>query len=219
MKSKIRRRDSESLAYYKSAFENTESTPQITEGLASIGYNSEKLDLGKQLLKETRLAFQACTSNKGKLRNLNSEFQKKKDELDAMFDLDRKKAKLLYRNDTGKADRLFISGQLPRVYPTWIETVRQFYVEITADQSIQEELTEVNLSMEEINAGLAKIEEVEEAFTAHLKARGAAQSSTKLKDASFNRMHDWMSAFYTAARIGLKGDLQKLESLGKIVKS
>jgi hypothetical protein len=218
MKSKIRLKDADALGVYQSTFDNAESTPEILEALAALGYNPEKLDLGKKLLEETRIAFENSTSTKGKLRNVQNLFNEKKADMEALYDIHRKKAKLAYRDNPGKADLLHISGILPRIYPKWIETVRLFYREINSDSVIQEELAEVNLSMDDINAGLAMLKVVETAHTATLKAKGDSQSSTQIKDRTFTKMHNWMQAYYTAARIGVNDNTQILESFGKVVK-
>ena len=53
----------------------------------------------------------------------------------------------------------------------------------------------------------------------YLREKGESQDATKLKDAPFIELEDWMREFYTVAKIALKDNPQLLESLGKFVRS
>jgi len=52
-----------------------------------------------------------------------------------------------------------------------------------------------------------------------LREVGESQDATKIKDAAFVKMDDWMSEFYAVAKIALEDNPQLLESLGKLVRS
>ena len=72
--------------------------------------------------------------------------------------------------------------------------------------------------MDDINAGLTLIKEVEDSRAYYMKLRGISQDATKAKDAAITRMKDWMMEFFTVAKIGLEDNPQLLEALGKVVK-
>src|SRR5690606_10522184 len=46
-----------------------------------------------------------------------------------------------------------------------------------------------------------------------------SQNATKLKDAAFARVDDWMKEFYFIAKIALEESPQLAESLGRLVRS
>jgi hypothetical protein len=60
---------------------------------------------------------------------------------------------------------------------------------------------------------------LEAARSFYLIEKGESQDSTKIKDAAFYKIDDWMSEFYAVAKIGLEDNPQLLEALGKIVRN
>jgi hypothetical protein len=116
-------------------------------------------------------------------------------------------------------DTLGVSVTPPRIYSKWILAVENFYTVASGDQDILEQLARAKLTMDDINAGQAKIEEVLAARHELRNARGESQSSTKAKDRLFLDLRDWMKDFYQAAKITMHSDPQMMEALGKMVRS
>lgn len=73
--------------------------------------------------------------------------------------------------------------------------------------------------MEDLTASNTLIEELKEAKSDYEKEEGESQDATKLKDAAFAKMDDWMAEFYAVAKIGLEDNPQLLESVGKFARS
>lgn len=211
--------DAEALDIFGSALVNTESKPGIAETMAKIGYDSKTLEVGKKLLEKARKALKAYLFKKGIFRTVQNNFIAKRDALSETFELDRKKARLVCRKDSGKLDTLGVSVPPPRIYSKWILAVGNFYTVAANDQGIQEELARAKLTIDDINAGQAKIEEVLAARHELRNARGEAQSATKAKDQLFLDLRDWMKDFYQAAKITMHNDPQMMEALGKVVRS
>jgi len=211
--------NAKTLGIYRYALSNAETHARISKALDDIGYGTEKLEEGKRLFDEAQQAFHACVNGKDLRKHYSAEFSRKKVELAKLFDIHRKKAKLIYRNNPAKVKLLAVYGPLPTLHDKWIESVRKFYTEALSNQDIQDKLAEMKVSPEELNAGLAKIDEVEIARAEYMKHKGDSQDSTQTKDEAFKTLHDWMRTFYYAAKIGLNDNPQLLESLGKIVKA
>lgn len=53
----------------------------------------------------------------------------------------------------------------------------------------------------------------------YLREKGESKEATKVKDAAFDKMDDWMRDFYAVSKIALEDHPQLLESLGKLVRS
>lgn len=132
--------------------------------------------------------------------------------------MQRKKAKVIFRNDSLTADKLAISGEMPRTYIKWLEAAKKFYTVATTDTAIQTKLARLAITADSLTAANTLITELEAARAEYLKEVGESQDATKAKDAAFTKMDDWMSEFYAVARIGLEDNPQLLEALGKIVK-
>ena len=218
MKSK-KLKDERTLELFRVALTNAESQPEVIKALEKSGYDSEILEQGKELLSETRKVFDTCIKNRDLKMIAYNDFTAKMEALDEIFHRDRTKAKLVYRNNPAKAALLAISEQVSPLYMNRIVVIKKFYNETAADQSIQEDLARLNLTMDDINDGLAKIAEVEAAKTNHTQIRAESQDSTKLKDLSLASMGDWMKELFGLAKLGLKNNPQLLEALGKVVKS
>lgn len=216
---KANKQNMKTLKVYNAALSNVETTDGVPEVMTDLGYGPETINEGKKLVRETRQAFAACVSTKDVRIHFYDDFAKKKEELEAMYEDHRERARLVYRHNRARAQLLAVSGSMPQTYDLWIETVRKFYDEVSKDPAILDELAQTKIAQEDIDAGHAKISEVEAAWAEHLKYKGISQNSTVNKDEAFIKLHNWMKGFYIAAKIGLKHEPQLLESLGKVVKN
>lgn len=210
--------NAKTLGIYRFALSNAETHGRISKALEEIGYGNEKLDEGKKLLQEARQAFHACVSGKDIKKNYSRDFSARKKELAEMFEEHRQKTRLICENNPEKAKLLEVYGTIPISYDKRIESIRKYYMEALADQEILDKLAVMNTSQDDLNAGLAKLEEVEVARAEYMKYKGDSQDFTQTKDETFNKLHDWMRTFYYAAKITLTDNPQLLEPLGKIVK-
>ncbi len=206
------------LELYRVAFENAEKQTEISKAMAQLGYDAKKLDEGKALLTQTRSAFDVNKAETDETSAASAAFSAKKTELENLYALHRKKAKVVFRSETLTADKLAITGEMPRTYINWLETTKKFYTVATADNTIQTKLARLAITPAELSAGKKLITDVEAARAEYLKEVGESQDATKAKDAAFAKMDNWMSEFYAVARIALEDNPQLLEALGKVVK-
>ena len=215
---KANKENMRTLKLYKTALSNVGTTEGVPQVMADLGYGPEAIDEGKQLVEETRKAFASCVSGKDIRVHYYALFTAKKRELEKLYADHRERARLVYLDNSARAQLLAVSGSMPQVYDVWLETVRKFYDEVSKDEAILGELSKTNITREDIDAGLQMISELEAAWSEHQKYKGISQNATDGKDAAFVKLHKWMKGFYTAAKIGLKHEPQLLESLGKVVK-
>jgi hypothetical protein len=210
--------EADTLELYRVALENAETQSEIATVMAELGYDSAKITEGKNLLTETRSSYDFNKTEDDETSAAYADFSSKKSQLEDTYSIHRKKAKVVFRNDSLIADKLAISGALPRTYITWLEAAKKFYSVATSDDSIQSKLARLKIAIEDLTAGGTLISEVEAARAEYLKEKGESQDATKLKDAAFAKVDDWMSEFYAVARIGLEDNPQLLEALGKTVR-
>jgi rRNA-processing protein FCF1 len=211
--------EGETLEQYRVALDNAQLQPAISAMLAELGYSTTVLDEGKALLIETVRIYNQNKTETDQSLAAHAAFAAAKDKLDELFNLHRKKAQVVFRNDTITSDRLAISGAMARTYASWYADVSKFYSVATSDTEIQSKLARLNVPVAELTTGHTLISEVNAKRSSYLKEKGESQDATKAKDAAFAKMDDWMSEFYAVARIGLADNLQLLEALGKTVKS
>ena len=211
--------EAKTLEQYRVTFENTESQPQIASTMAEYGYDSTKVAEGKALYETTRLAFDSNQTETDEVSAAYAIFETKKDQLDDIYSAHRKKAKVVFRDDSTTADKLEVSGTMPVAYVKWLETVRKFYNTSIADTDIQTKLSRLKITTDDLNAAKALIPEVETLRAAYLKEKGESQDATTVKDTAFAKLDSWMSEFYAVAKIAMEDNPQLLEALGLVVKN
>ncbi len=209
----------ETLELYRVALHNAENQPEIATIMAELGYDSATVKEGKDLLEETRKAYDFNKTEDDETSAAFADFTTKKEQLEETFTLHRKKAKVVFRNDPLTAEKLAITGTLSRTYIKWIEAAKKFYSEAATDTAIQGKLARLKITAKDLKAAHAHITDIETARAEYLREKGESQEATKAKDAAFVKMDDWMSEFYAVAKIGLEDRPQLLEALGKTVRS
>lgn len=211
--------EAETLEQYRVALDNAENQSEIASVLTEFGYDSTMIAQGKALLTQTRQAYDANKTEDDETSAAYNSFTTLKEQLENTYSLHRKKAKVVFRNDSLTMDKLAVSGSLPKAYISWLETAKKFYSVASSDTNIQSKLARLQISADDLIATATLITNLEKARAEYLKEKGESQDSTKLKDAAFAKIDDWMSEFYAVSRIALEDNLQLLESLGKVIRS
>jgi hypothetical protein len=211
--------EAETLEQYRVSLDNVENQSEIASIMAEFGYETETIAEGKTLLAETRQAFDLNKTEDDETSAAYKSYSTLKDNLAETYSLHRKKAKVIFRNDSLTMDKLAVSGSLPKAYIKWLETTKKFYSVAIADPEIQAKLARLKIAVEDLTAGGTLITDLESARGEYLREKGESQDATKAKDAAFAKIDDWMSEFYAVAKIALEDNPQLLESLGKLVRS
>ncbi len=211
--------DAATLELFRVALQNAINQSEIATALADLGYDTAKIEEGKALLATTRSAYDLNKTEDDETSVAYADFTTKKAKLEDIYSLHRKKAKVIFRKDAITAEKLAITGSLPKAYVKWSETVKKFYTTAAADTAIQTKLATLKITIEDITAANTKVTELEAARAEYLREKGESQDATKVKDAAFAIMDDWMSEFYAVAKIALEDKPQLLEALGKVIKS
>ncbi|WP_303922289.1 hypothetical protein [Draconibacterium sediminis] len=89
----------------------------------------------------------------------------------------------------------------------------------STDTALQGKLANLKITTGDLTAASTLISSIEAARADYLRGKGESQVSTKIKDAAFVKIDDWMSEFYAVVKIALEDNLQLCESLGKLVRS
>ena len=211
--------EAETLEMYRVALENAVTQPEIATVMAELGYDSAMIEEGKSTLTKTRKAYDSNKAEDDETSVAYSTFSSKKEQLEDIFSLHRKKAKVVFRNDALIMEKLAITGSLPKAYVKWLEAVKKFYSVSLSDETIQTKLVRLKITKKDLTATNKLISELETARAEYQKEKGESQNATKAKDVAFAEIDDWMSEFYAVAKIALEDSPQLLEALGKTVKS
>jgi hypothetical protein len=209
----------EILEISKIALQNVETNPIIKPLMEALGYNTAKIDAGKALLSEAKTQFNTNKSLEDARAKAYKDFEDLKISIEAKYSKDRKKAKIIYKQDALVLKELGIKGIIPKSYVKWLETVNLFYNLLNTDADILAKLAPLQVTQEHVTALIADLNTLEDLRAAYIQAKGNAQNATKTKNKAFKDLEKWMSDFYAVARLALEGEPQLLESLGKLVKS
>ena len=218
MASRTKLTDTATLGLYSTALENVGTQPQIAAVMAELGFDSAAIARGQTLLDETKAIYYANMTEKHQTSVAYAGYSDKKRQLGDIFKIHREKAKIVFRKDLLVANRLAISGSMPRTYIKWIEVVKKFYSVASTDIEIQNKLSRLKISVDDLNTTRSLITDLETAKIKYIREKGESQNATQVKNAAFYKIDDWMSEFYAVAKIGLKDNPQLLETLGKTVK-
>lgn len=211
--------EAEILELYRISLTNAALQPAIAQILSEYGYGPEKLAEGQALLAKVRAAYAIRETERNESNAAYHAFEMLWDQLTGIYAAHRRKAKVAFSNAPVLAERIKVHGAISRTYVRWLETVKPFYSISLVDPEIQQGLTRVRVGVEELNAANALIPELEAARSRYIQERGESQNATKLKDAAFSQIDDWMSEFYAIAKIALEESPQLAESLGRLVRS
>lgn len=209
----------EILEISRIALQNVETNPIIKPLMEALGYNTAKIDAGKALLNEAKTQFNTNKSLEDSRANAYKDFEDLKIAIEAKYSKDRKKAKIIFKQDALVLKELGIKGIIPKSYVKWLETVNLFYNLLNTNAAILAKLAPLQVTQEHVTALIADLNTLEDLRAAYIQAKGNAQNATKTKNKAFKDLEKWMSDFYAVARLALEDEPQLLESLGKIVKS
>lgn len=211
--------EAEALEQYRVALNNVELQPEIATTMVEFGYDVPVIAEGKTLLLETRQSFDFNKTEDDETSEAYASFKTLKAKLEETYSMHRKKAKVIFRNDSETMDKLAVSGSLPKAYIKWLEVVKKFYSVANKDAEIQAKLVRLKITADGLTAANTLVGELETARETYLREKGESQEATKAKDAAFAKMDDWMSEFYAVAKIAMEDKPQLLEALGKLVRS
>ena len=209
----------EILEISKIALQNVESNATIKSLMEALGYTSAKISEGVSILQNTRTKFdENQTLDDNKLKAFKT-FEEKRLAVNALYAKDRKKARIILRDDALTIKELGLIGEVSKNYVKWLETISLFYNVLNSQSALAQQLEVVQITPAHIASQLAGIAEVESLRAARTLSDGIAQNATKIKDKAFKDLEKWMGTFFAYAKITLADEPQLLESLGKFVRS
>lgn len=200
------------------ALTNVEENPVIKQLMEELGYNSAKIDEGKTILNAAKTKFNNNHTLEDTRAKAYKAFNHEKIHIETKYARDRKKAKIVFKQDTLLLKELGIKGIIPKSYVKWLETVNLFYNILNTQPSILAQLETIQVNQAHVTEVLAELNELENLKAAYILAKGNGQNETKNKNKAFKSLETDMSDFFAVARLALESEPQLLESLGKYVK-
>ena len=146
MASNLKSTEAGTLELYRVALENVQEQPEIASVMADLGYDSALITEGKQLLEQTRNIFDFNKTEDDETSVAYADFSNRKKDLETIYSLHRKKAKVVFRKDPVTLKQLALDGSLQKSYVKWIETVKKFYTVAATNTEIQGKLARLKVT-------------------------------------------------------------------------
>ncbi|NLT51497.1 MAG: hypothetical protein GXX85_11320 [Ignavibacteria bacterium] len=118
------------------ALENAVKQPEIASLMEEHGYDSAEIANGKALHEE---ALKVSRKNKVEGDEATEAYKIYAGiygRLDEMYSRDRKKAKIVFREDPVTLKKLELTGTIPQAYVAWQKTVSNFYSTLNAESEL-----------------------------------------------------------------------------------
>jgi hypothetical protein len=206
------------LENYRVALENAHIQPEIASEMNELGYDTQKIEEGKSKLAFTRSVYDFNKQEDVESSEASLQFKNAQQTLRSSYSADRKKGKIIFRDQPETLKRLQLSGALPVIYIRWIETVKTFYTALSADADLLSQMQRLKVDVSQVTKALEQIKNVEDKRVVYLREKGESEDATQKKDKALAEMDRWMSDFYAVAHIALEDKPQLLEALCKVVK-
>ncbi|NQX81890.1 MAG: hypothetical protein HRT66_07855 [Flavobacteriaceae bacterium] len=219
MRGRPKNSEIEIIEEYRVFLDNAVSQPQIASVLAEFGYDADMIAQGKAIWEETNKVYLLNKTEDIETSEAYSDFSNRREQLSEIYEMHRKKAKVIFEDDNMSKVKLGVKGILPKAYVKWLQVVKMFYTEANANREIKNKLSTLKITEEDITNTIYIISDLEKLRNKYVIEKGESQNTTKLKDKAMIKLSDWMARFIAVAKIALSDNPQLLETLGKFVRS
>jgi len=209
----------QTLEQYRVALTNVEQQQEIAATMTEFGYDTAAIAEGKLLFENVRKAFDFNRQEDNETLECRINLDAITESISANYWLDRKKAKVIFKDNPLAMQQLSLTGSVPKAYIKWVEYMKTFYNGLKAAPDLLSKMARLKFTEENLDTRIASIQELETSRAKYLKEVGESQEATQAKDAAFAEIDNWMREFYAVAKIAMEDQPQLLESLGILVRN
>ncbi|MFK8266677.1 hypothetical protein [Capnocytophaga cynodegmi] len=209
----------EAFHNYGAIFENISKNELLKNELAEYGYDDQEIAKGKALYDNAAQKLNLNKTESAEEKMAYDTFSKKFEELKKTYTTDRKKAKIIFKDEDTVLTVLVIKGVMSIRINGLLEDIDTFYKQLQAKEELRTPLKRLKITDEHIAGQLKALTEVRQAYLQYTNEKGESQQATKNKDAAFAELEKWVRGFYSIAKIALEDQPQLLESLGKFMRN
>jgi len=207
------------LSKCASLIENSITNTIIADAVALFGYDTAKLNAGKQLLDQALDETAEQQSKYGEQYGSTDTKYQLKNDTHKTYMKTIKVARIVFEGDTDAIGELQLKQGRNATFADWYQQAFNFYTNLLAKTEFIDAMGEYAYTKEKLEAEFADLKHVEEANLAFLEEKGEAQQSTQDRNVILNELQDWANDYSEIAKVALKAKPQLLEVLGIFVKS
>ena len=202
------------VTYGRLAIDSSIESPSILAALANYGFDEARLQAGNELIDTVVTKDVAQKRAYGKQYAASLRLAQAWQEADATYyDVHRRLAKLMLKQDTERLHALLLSQRKKRTYAGWVAQATWFYTSALEDPNVVDAFAQFNISQVHLEEGLARVEYIHVLKKAQEKEKTAAQKATKARDTALGALNEYLSTFREVARIALTNSEDDLETL------
>jgi hypothetical protein len=195
--------ETEMLEQFRISFDNAKNQTEIATIMAEFGYDSAMMKEGEALLAQARSAYDFNKKEGDETSKAYKDYAAVKEQLEKIFILDRKKAKVIFRDNANAYQELGLVGEIPKSHINLIEAIKKFYTVLSENPEFQAKAAKLKITPEGIAKAVELLGSVNALRSEFMKELGESQLSRKTKDDSLAAIELWMRDFYAVAKIAL----------------
>lgn len=207
------------LQDYGILFENLNTQTELKTQLTDYGYDNAEVQKGKALYDKAKEVYHKNIKEGQEETAAYAQFSTEFENLLSTYKTDRKKAKIIYKDQPETLKNLRIKGQSSRQMAKLLDEVSIFYRSLKEDSTLLTPLNRLKITESTVEAQITQLEKTQKAYATYTQEKGENQDATKQKDAAFSDLEKWVKEFYSIAKIALEDHPQLLESVAKFVRS
>lgn len=200
-------------------FENLKNQVELKTELEEYGYDEQEVAKGKALYDKALEEYQKNIKEGQEETSAYQTFTQKMDEVSGIYSTDRKKARIIFKDEAGILINLRLKGKPSQSIAGMLDDMKVFYTTIQQNENLLNPLKRLKINAEHIAQQIQNLADTEKAYADYIREKGESQQATKDKNLAFSNMEKWVREFYSIAKIALEDKPQLLESIGKFVRS
>ncbi|MEG1230321.1 MAG: hypothetical protein RSD71_16630 [Flavobacterium sp.] len=214
-----RRTEAQILQRYGVLFENVKKDTALATELAEYGYDAATIAQGEELYTNFVQKYDTNKTETAQETSAYAVFSNAFETTAAIYKTDRKKAKIVFKNQPDVLRNLQLNKPLLDRNALVIDTMRLFYDMLHNNSELLNALQRLKITTDHVNQQLANVTNVQTVYAAYVQEKGESQQATQDKNKAFDAVSKWVSEFYSVAKIALEDQPQLLESISKWVRS
>lgn len=204
---------------YGVLFKNVKFESVLAGELAEYGYDAATIEQGEALYNTLLEKYNTNKTESSQETTAYAVFDTALENTLAIYSTDRKKAKIVFKDQPDVLKNLQLKGIAPVRNAALIDTMRLFYETLNNYPELQTPLQRLKITAQHVANQLTNITQTQQAYADYIREKGESQQATQDKNKAFDAVTKWVSEFYAVAKIALEDQPQLLESVAKLVRS
>lgn len=199
-------------------FSNLEAEQNLASKMEEYGYNTAKVQEGKDLYEKANTAFLENITKIQEENSVSDAISKLYEEISTQYAEDRKKARIVFEDEEAILKNLGLKGRVELAKAKRVSQIKVFYLTIKNSNDLKQRVAHIKIDENYLNDRLSQVEKFSQLEVELSNKKGKRQSATEAKNKAITNLDAWIKKFQKYAKIAFKEDKQLLESLGIQVK-